>query len=125
MAEADREWLKQQLAAALGWDPAVAEGIVQAIATAESQDEVEELLQVKLSDLKPDPQAPVSRRSSRCKLYGLAHQNRHVEALHPNRWPCEPFKFQPAPMVSMQTSVNYPAVVDAASGCVRQYTGHN
>ncbi|KAK9836814.1 hypothetical protein WJX74_008665 [Apatococcus lobatus] len=45
MAEADRDWLKQQLAAALGWDPSVAEGIVQAIATAESQQEVEELVQ--------------------------------------------------------------------------------
>lgn len=52
MAEADQEWLKQQLAAALGWDPAVAEGIVQAIATAESQDEVEQLVQVGGLDLK-------------------------------------------------------------------------
>lgn len=60
MAEAEQEWLKQQLAAALGWDPAVAEGIVQAIATAESQDEVEELIQVELLGLKPGPQVPVA-----------------------------------------------------------------
>ena len=82
MAEADQEWLKQQLAAALGWDPAVAEGIVQAIATAESQDEVEQLVQVRGLDLKP--QAHISSRSSQCKRCGLAHQNRHVEALHPS-----------------------------------------
>ncbi len=46
MAQFDRDWLKEQLAAALGWDPAVAEGIVEAIATAESQEEVEQLIQV-------------------------------------------------------------------------------
>ena len=64
MAEADREWLKQQLAAALGWDPAVAEGIVQAIATAESQDEVEELVQVLASELSPSSTTTVPADSS-------------------------------------------------------------
>ena len=62
MAEADLEWLKHQLAAALGWEPAVAEGIVEAIATAESQDEVEQLIQVReLADLTPRLQQPDSR----------------------------------------------------------------
>ena len=43
---ADREWLKQELAAALGWEAAVAEGFVEAISAAEDQNEVEQMIQV-------------------------------------------------------------------------------
>lgn len=124
MAEADQEWLKQQLAAALGWDPAVAEGIVQAIATAESQDEVEQLVQVGGLDLKTSSSYffKIFSSADLRKRCGLAHQNRLVEALHPINGHLSHLSFQHAPIVSMQTLVKCPAVLDAATGWIRQCT---
>ena len=42
----DRQWLKQRLCTALGWDQVVVEGVVEAIASAESAEEVDALVQV-------------------------------------------------------------------------------
>ena len=42
----DRQWLKQRLCTALGWDEVVVEGVVEAIASAESAEEVNALIQV-------------------------------------------------------------------------------
>lgn len=39
-------WLKQQLAKALSWDEAVVEGVVAALASANTQDEVEDIVAV-------------------------------------------------------------------------------
>lgn len=44
----DREWLKQRLCTALGWDEVVVEGVVEAIASAESADDVDALVQVRI-----------------------------------------------------------------------------
>ncbi len=45
----DKQWLKQRLCAALGWDEVVVEGVVEAIASAETADEVNSIVQVLLS----------------------------------------------------------------------------
>ena len=42
----DRHWLKQRLCTALGWDEVVVEGVVEAIASAGSAEEVDALIQV-------------------------------------------------------------------------------
>lgn len=42
----DRQWLRQRLCTALGWDQVVVEGVVEAIASAESAEEVDALVQV-------------------------------------------------------------------------------
>ena len=42
----DRQWLKQRLCTALGWDEVVVEGVVEAIASAESAENVDALVQV-------------------------------------------------------------------------------
>lgn len=42
----DRQWLKQRLCTALGWDEVVVEGVVEAIASADSAEEVDALVQV-------------------------------------------------------------------------------
>lgn len=42
----DRQWLRQRLCTALGWDQIVVEGVVEAIASAESAKEVDALVQV-------------------------------------------------------------------------------
>lgn len=42
----DRQWLKQRLCTTLGWDEVVVEGVVEAIASAESAEEVNALIQV-------------------------------------------------------------------------------
>ena len=41
----DQVWLRNSLAKALGWDEQVAEGVVDALAAAQSQEEVDELVQ--------------------------------------------------------------------------------
>eukprot|EP00887_Chlorella_sp_A99_P006420 scaffold3.g6420.t1 len=41
----DRKWLKDQLVKALGWDVFVAEGVVEAIAAAQSQEEVDGIVE--------------------------------------------------------------------------------
>lgn len=45
----DRQWLKQRLCTALGWDEVVVEGVVEAIASAESAEEVDALVQVSIA----------------------------------------------------------------------------
>lgn len=45
----DREWLKQRLCTALGWDEVVVDGVVEAIASAESADDVDALVQVRIN----------------------------------------------------------------------------
>lgn len=42
----DRQWLKQRLCTALGWDEVVVEGVVEAVAAADSAEEVDALVQV-------------------------------------------------------------------------------
>lgn len=43
----DREWLKQRLCEALGWDGVVVEGVVEAISSAETTQEVDSIVQVR------------------------------------------------------------------------------
>ena len=45
----DRQWLKQRLCTALGWDEVVVEGVVEAIASAESAEDVDALVQVSIT----------------------------------------------------------------------------
>lgn len=45
----DRQWLKQRLCSALGWDEVVVEGVVEAIASAESAEDVDALVQVSMT----------------------------------------------------------------------------
>ena len=45
----DREWLKQRLCAALGWDEVVVDGVVEAIASAENANDVDALVQVRIN----------------------------------------------------------------------------
>ena len=45
----DRQWLKQRLCTALGWDEVVVEGVVEAIASAESAQDVDALVQVSIT----------------------------------------------------------------------------
>lgn len=45
----DRQWLKQRLCSALGWDEVVVEGVVEAIASAESAEDVDALVQVSMA----------------------------------------------------------------------------
>ena len=47
----DDDWLKKSLAAALGWDEQLTEGVAEAIAAAGSRHEVEELTQVNCTSL--------------------------------------------------------------------------
>ena len=42
----DREWLKQKLCTALGWDGVVVEGVVEAIDSASTAQEVDIIVQV-------------------------------------------------------------------------------
>ena len=58
----DRQWLKQRLCGALGWDEVVVEGVVEAVTTAETAKEVEAIVQValKLHALFLSPQACIS-----------------------------------------------------------------
>lgn len=42
----DRSWLTAQLAKALGWEEAVAEGIVEAIVSAQTRDELDSIIKV-------------------------------------------------------------------------------
>lgn len=42
----DREWLKQKLCTALGWDGVVVEGVVEAIDNAGTAQEVDTIVQV-------------------------------------------------------------------------------
>lgn len=42
----NREWLQRSLAQAVGWDADMIQGIADAIATADTREEVDELLQV-------------------------------------------------------------------------------
>ena len=42
----DKVWLRNSLAEALGWDPSVAEEVVEAIASAQSKKERDEIVQV-------------------------------------------------------------------------------
>ena len=42
----NREWLQRSLAQAVGWDADMIQGIADAIATAGTKEEVDELLQV-------------------------------------------------------------------------------
>ena len=42
----DRQWLKQRLCGALGWDEVVVEGVVEAITSAGTATEVEAIVQV-------------------------------------------------------------------------------
>ena len=44
----DREWLKQRLCEALGWDGVVVEGVVEAISSAETTQEVDSIVQVRM-----------------------------------------------------------------------------
>lgn len=46
----DREWLKQKLCSALGWDGVVVEGVVEAIDTAATSQEVDTIVQVTTTD---------------------------------------------------------------------------
>ena len=46
-AAVDREWLKQQLVRVMQWDPFAAEGVVAAVEGASTQDEVEDLVEVR------------------------------------------------------------------------------
>jgi hypothetical protein len=43
------EWLRKALAKAVGWEEAMMEGVADAIATAESKEELNQLVQVLLS----------------------------------------------------------------------------
>lgn len=43
----DRQWLKQRLCSALGWDEVVVDGVVEAIASAETPQEVDAIVQVR------------------------------------------------------------------------------
>lgn len=43
----DKDWLKGQLTSILGWDPSVTEGVVEAIAGASSQAEIDEYVNVR------------------------------------------------------------------------------
>ncbi len=45
----DRQWLKQRLCGALGWDEVVVEGVVEAITSAETAKEVEAIVQVAMT----------------------------------------------------------------------------
>ena len=45
----DREWLKQRLCEALGWDGVVVEGVVEAITSASTTQEVDSIVQVRLA----------------------------------------------------------------------------
>ena len=42
----DRQWLRQRLCTALGWDEVVVEGVVEAVASADSAEEIDALVQV-------------------------------------------------------------------------------
>lgn len=42
----DREWLKQKLCTALGWDGVVVEGVVEAIDNASATQEIDTIVQV-------------------------------------------------------------------------------
>lgn len=42
----DKTWLRDNLVRALGWDPQVAEEVVEAISTAQSQQERDDIVQV-------------------------------------------------------------------------------
>ena len=42
----DRQWLKQRLCSTLGWDEVVVDGVIEAIATAESAEEADAIVQV-------------------------------------------------------------------------------
>ena len=42
----DRQWLKRRLCEALKWDEVVVEGVVEAISTAETSEEVDSIVQV-------------------------------------------------------------------------------
>ena len=44
----DQVWLRDSLAKTLGWDEQAAEGVVEALAAAQSQKEVDELVQARL-----------------------------------------------------------------------------
>ena len=48
----DIDWLRKSLAAALGWDEQLTEGVAEAIAAAGSKHEVDELTQVNRTSLK-------------------------------------------------------------------------
>ena len=51
----DRQWLKQRLCTALGWDEVVVEGVVEAIASADSAEEVDALVQVNQMTVNAGP----------------------------------------------------------------------
>ena len=44
----DRQWLKQRLCEALGWDEVVVEGVVEAISSAETTQEVDSIVQARM-----------------------------------------------------------------------------
>lgn len=44
--QTDQDWLKARLSQALGWDPGVTEGVVEAVTASTSFTEVEEIVQV-------------------------------------------------------------------------------
>ncbi len=60
----DRQWLKQRLCGALGWDEVVVEGVVEAITSAETAKEVEAIVQVTLRTHAPILSATVSACTS-------------------------------------------------------------
>ena len=44
----DRQWLRQKLCSALGWDEVVVDGVVEAIASAETAEEADDIVRVRL-----------------------------------------------------------------------------
>lgn len=59
----DSAWLRNQLATALGWELSVAEGVAEAIAAANSQAEVDELVQVCMALPSPPVTAATDAQS--------------------------------------------------------------
>ena len=45
----DRQWLKQKLCSALGWDEVVVDGVVEAIVNAETAEEADNIVQVRMA----------------------------------------------------------------------------
>ena len=69
---ADKVWLRDSLAEALGWDPSVAEEVVEAISSAQGKEERDEIVEVSRGALHPDTYSakPVSGLSTQdCAIY--------------------------------------------------------
>ena len=64
----DQVWLRNSLAKTLGWDEQVAEGVVEALAAAQSQEEVDELVQARQACLSTAPRIPFEGVLSTCIL---------------------------------------------------------